>query len=408
MNAEKLFIHGGKKTIEKPYPWPVFEDKEIKELEKLLRSGEWGAPDCDGFVQQFETEFADYCGTEYSLTTVNGSVALRIALIASGVKPGDEVIVPPYTFIATASIVLESNCVPVFVDIEPDTYNLNPQKVEEAVTDKTKAIIPVHFGGQSCDMDAIMSIANKYDLSVIEDACHAHGAEYKGRKLGTIGHAGCFSFQLSKNMTSGEGGIVITNDQKMYRTMNSLRNVGRIEGGQWYEHHFLGCNYRLTPFQAVLLSGQLNRLEKQIKKRDENGRYLNHLLQEIVGITPLTRGHGETKHSYHLYVFRYNPGKFNSLSKEEFVNILSSEGVPCFKGYPVPLYQQPLFKEKNFFCYAIPEYVDYTNTHCPVCEKACHEAVWILQNALLGNKEDMELIARAILKIKNYTFRQVK
>ncbi len=312
MSTEKLFIHGGKKKLNSNFPWPVYENREIKALENLVRSGEWGSPDCDGYVKKFEKEFAQYCGSDYSLTTVNGSVALRIALIASGVKPGDEVIVPPYTFITTASIVLEANCVPVFVDINRETYNIDPKKIADALTEKTKVIIPVHFGGQACDMDSIMSLAEKHNLTVIEDACHAYGAEYKGRKLGTIGHAGCFSCQLSKNLTSGEGGIVVTNNRELYKTMDSLRNVGRIEGGEWYEHHMLGCNYRLTPFQAILLSGQLERLEEQTEKRDENGRYLNLVLSDIEGIEPLTRGQGETRQSYHLYVFHYEPGKFNS------------------------------------------------------------------------------------------------
>ena len=402
MNKEKLFIHGGKKAIQKDFPWPVVDVQVIKEFENLILSGAWGNPDCDGYVKKFEQEFAEYCGSDYALTTVNGSVALRIALIASGVKPGDEVIVPPYTFIATASIVVEANCIPVFVDISRETYNIDPKKIEEAITEKTKAIIPVHFAGQACDMDSIMSLAEKYNLKVIEDACHAHGAEYRGRKLGTIGHTGCFSFQLSKNLTSGEGGIVITNDKELYSTMNSLRNVGRVEGGEWYEHHFLGCNYRITPFQALLLSHQLKRLEEQTTKRDQNGRYLSKLLNDIEGIEPLTRGHGETKHSHHIFIFRYDPSKFNYLPKEEFVTILASEGIPCFKGYPIPLYEQIVFRDKNFFCYAIPESVNYKNCRCPNTEQACRESVWILQNAMLGEKEDMERIAHAIIKIQNY------
>jgi dTDP-4-amino-4,6-dideoxygalactose transaminase len=408
MNEEKLFIHGGEKALKKEFPWPAYDDAVIEELSDLITSRQWGNPDCDGKVKKFESEFAQYCGCKFALTTVNGSVALRIALIAAEVKPGDEVIIPPYTFIATASIVLETNCVPVFVDIDRETYNIDPKKIEEAITERTKAIIPVHFAGQACDMDAIMSIAEKHKLKVIEDACHAHGAGYKGHKLGTIGHAGCFSFQLSKNMTSGEGGIVVTDNEDLCRTMDSLRNVGRVEGGEWYEHHFLGCNYRITPLQAVLLCDQLSRLDEQTKKRDENGRYLNQLLSDIEGIEPLTRGHGETRHSHHIYIFRYDPSKFNLLAKEEFINILGSEGVPCFKGYPQPLYKQPLFTEKNFLCYAIPEYVNYKDSYCPVCEKACKEAVWILQNAFLGDKEDMEGIAHAINKIQKHQRSQAK
>jgi dTDP-4-amino-4,6-dideoxygalactose transaminase len=398
---QNLAINGGTKTIDKNFPWPIFDETEINAVVEVVRSGKWGNPDCGDLVQVFEDEFAAFCGTKYALTCVNGSVALRLALIACGVRPGDEVIIPPYTFIATASIVLEANCVPVFVDIDPDTYNINPAKIEQAITKRTKAIIPVHFGGQSCDMDKIMAVAKKHKLKVIEDACHGHGAEYKGKKLGSIGDAGCFSFQSSKNLTSGEGGMVITNDEKLFEMMNSLRNVGRVKGGQWYEHHNLGCNYRITQLQVVLLTNQMKRLKEQTLRRHENGTYLNSLLEKIEGIKPLTRGLGETLHSYHVFIFKYDRSKFNNLSKSEFAQMLSAEGVPCFMGYPQPLYKQPLFQKKNFMCYAIPEEVDYTKVSCPETEKACYEeAVWIFQNAMLGSKEDMDKFAEAIIKIQ--------
>ena len=398
---QNLAINGGPKTIDKNFEWPVFDETDVEAVAEIVRSGKWGNPDCGDVVEAFEKEFASFCGTKYAMTCVNGSVALRLALIACGVKPGDEVIVTPYTFIATASIVLEANCVPVFVDIDPETYNLNADLIEGAITSRTKAIIPVHFAGQSCNMDAIMAIAQKHNLRVIEDACHGHGAEYKGRKLGSIGDAGCFSFQSSKNLTSGEGGMIITNDDALYDMMNSLRNVGRVKGGQWYEHHFAGCNYRITQMQAILLSTQLKRLGEQTARRHENGTYLNSLLEKIDGITPLTRGLGETIHSYHIYIFKYDKSKFNNLSKVEFSKMLAAEGVPCFMGYPQPLYKQPLFQEKNFMCYAIPEDVNYKDVFCPETEKACHEeAVWIFQNTMLGTKQDMDQFAEAILKIQ--------
>jgi dTDP-4-amino-4,6-dideoxygalactose transaminase len=396
-----LAINGGKKTVGRSFTWPVFDNADVQAVTEVAQSGQWGNPDCGGLVQKFENEFAAFCGSKYAIACVNGSVSLRLALIACGVRPGDEVIVPPYSFIATASVVIEANCVPVFVDIDPDTYNIDPAEIERAITKRTRAIIPVHFAGQSCDMDRIMTIASKHNLFVIEDAAHAHGGEYKGKKLGTIGHAGSFSFQSSKNLNSGEGGLVVTNDEKLYDMMNSLRNVGRVKGGQWYEHHNAGCNYRITQFQAALLSSQLKRLDGQTKLRDHNGKYLIELLKSIDGITPLTRGHGETLHTYHIFIFKYDKSKFNGLSKKEFAEALAAEGVPSFMGYPKPLYEQPLFQQRNFMCYAIPEDVDYSTVHCPVAEKACYEeAVWILQHAMLGSKEDMEQFAEAIRKIQ--------
>ena len=401
MNKENLALYGGSKTVTKQFPWPIYDETEVNAVADIVRSGVWANPNCDGLVAQFEKEFADYCGTKYALTCVNGSVALRLALIACGVRPGDEVIIPPYTFIATASIVAEANCVPVFVDIEPDTYNLDPVAVEKAITPRTKAIIPVHFGGQACNMDALMAIAKKHNLKVIEDAAHAHGGEYKGKKLGSIGDAGCFSFQSSKNLTSGEGGIVTTNDEQLADMINSLRNVGRVKDGQWYEHHNLGCNYRITQLQTAILSIQLKNLEAQTQKRNENGLYLNSLLEKIDGISPLTRGHGETVHTYHLYIFKYDKKYFNNLPKNEFAALLAAEGVPSFMGYPQPLYKQIVFQKKNFMCYAIPDHVDYTNVCCPVTEKACYEdAIWILQHAMLGTAGDMEKFAESIQKIQ--------
>lgn len=387
--------------MNKKFVWPVFDESDVDAVTEVAKSGAWGNPDCTGRVAQFEKEFAEYCGSKYAISCVNGSVALRLALIACGVKPGDEVIVPPYTFIATASIVLEANCVPVFVDIDPDTYNIDPVQIEKAITSKTKAIIPVHFAGQACDMDKIMEIASKHNLKVIEDTAHAHGGEYKGKKLGSIGDAGCFSFQSSKNLTSGEGGIVVTDDEGLFDMINSLRNVGRVKGGEWYEHHNLGCNYRITELQAALLSKQLARLEQQTQLRNENGVYLNSLLEKIEGIQPLSRGRGETLHTYHIYIFKYDKSKFSNLSKKEFASMLGAEGIPSFMGYPEPLYKQPLFQEKNFLCYAIPEEVNYTDVCCIETEKACYEdAVWIMQNIMLGTKEDMDLVAEAILKIQ--------
>jgi dTDP-4-amino-4,6-dideoxygalactose transaminase len=402
MNHNDLALYGGPKTVDKKFQWPVYNENDVNAVAEVVRNGEWGNPDCSGKVAEFEKEFADYCGTSHAITCTNGSVALRLALIACGVRPGDEVIIPPYTFIATASIVVEANCVPVFADIEPDTYNIDPAAVEKAITIRTKAIIPVHFAGQACNMDELLRIAKKHKLRIIEDACHGHGGEYKGKKLGSIGDAGCFSFQSSKNLNSGEGGIVVTNDDNLAIMISSLRNVGRIEGGEWYEHHFLGCNYRMTQLQISLLKEQMKRLDEQNLKRNENGLYLNSLLEEIPGITPLTRGHGVTLHTYHIYIFRYGKKHFGNTSKQDFAKMLAAEGVPSFMGYPEPLYKQPVFAEKNFMCYVLPDYVDYLSVCCPVTEKACYEeAVWILQPAMLGSKEDMEKFAEAIRKIQN-------
>jgi dTDP-4-amino-4,6-dideoxygalactose transaminase len=396
---DPLALHGGPRTVTREFPWPIYDETDVEAVAEVVRRGRWGNPDCGDEVARFEEEFAAYCGTRYAISCVNGSVSLRLALMAAGVGPGDEVIVPPYTFIATASTVIETNAVPVFADLDPDTYNLDPAAVEAAITPRTRAIVPVHFAGQACPMDELAALARRYGLRLIEDAAHGHGAEYRGRRLGSLAEAGSFSFQSSKNLTSGEGGMVTTSDDERAALVRSLRNVGRVEGGAWYEHVNPGCNYRLTPMQAVLLSAQLRRLDAQTRTRDENGRYLNELLAEIEGIRPLPRPDYATRHCQHLYIFRYDAAAFGGLPKDEFVRRLAAEGVPCSGGYPHPLYRQPLFQQRNFRHYALPETTDYAGVRCPVAEQACTEAVWILQQALLGTRQDMDSFAQAIRKV---------
>ncbi len=381
--------------------WPVFDESDVEAVSAVIRSGKWGDPDCKDKVEEFESEFAAYCGSKYAIACVNGSVAIRLALMACGVKPGDEVIVPPYTFITTASSVIEVNGVPVFADIDPRTYTIDPSCIEALITSRTKAIIPVHFAGHAAAMDAIMKIAAKYNLKVIEDTAHGHGAEYNGEKLGTIGDAGTFSFQSSKNLTAGEGGVIVTNDEELYRIMHSLRNVGRLPEGQWYDHFYPGCNYRITQMQAVLLSSQLKRLDGQTRQRDANGRYLASRLTSVSGITPLYIDDAVTLHSFHIFIFKYDPAAFNGLNKTEFVKKLTATGIPAFAGYPYPLYRQPLFQNRNFMCYAIPEEVTYQHVHCEVTEQACEESVWIAQSVFLSTAEVMDQIAACIENIRN-------
>ena len=249
--VEALAIHGGRPVRTKPFPaWPIFGEEEEQALIRALRSGKWGRTAGDE-VAKFEEQYAQYHQAKQGIAVVNGTVALRISMLAAGIQAGDEVIVPPYTFLATASAVIEANATPVFADLELETFNIDPRAVEAAVTPRTRAIMPVHLAGLSVNMDAIMEIARRHDLVVIEDACHAHGAEYKGRRLGSIGHLGVFSFQSSKNLTSGEGGIILTNDDALAARCRTIHNCGRLAGGAWYEHHAIGGNYRLSEFQGL-------------------------------------------------------------------------------------------------------------------------------------------------------------
>jgi dTDP-4-amino-4,6-dideoxygalactose transaminase len=422
---DQLAILGGKPARTSPWPkWPVFDETEEKYLLEVLHSGNWWRHSYGQGVEliedeehsmsrvaQFQRKFAQAHDCKYGIAASNGTVTIEIALRAAGVKPGDEVIVPPYTYVATASAVLMVGAIPIFVDIDPDTYNLDVRRLPEAITERTRAIIPVHFGGQPCQMDEINAVARKYDLIVLEDAAHAHGSIYKGRKCGSLGDLGSFSFQISKNMTAGEGGVITTNNVDFVETCETLVWAGRKPGQPWYRHFTLASNARMTEFQGAVLLAQLTRLEEQTEKRMANAIILDSLLKEIEGIEPLVRLESTTRCSYHIYMFRYRPRAFAGVDKRRFVSALQAEGVSgAFAGYTNPLYANPMFTEKNFLGGPWPvdawehgrrlNYADFAEL-CPVSERACaEEAVWIPQTMLLAEEKDMHDIAQAIQKIQ--------
>ena len=397
----KLALLGGEPVRKKPYPkWPIFDEEEEKALLEVLRSGVWGIGGKK--TEEFAEQFAKYQGAKYGITCTNGTAALEISYRALGIGFGDEVITTAYTFIATAQSILYVNAKPVFVDIDEITYTIDPEKIEEAITDKTKAIVPVHIGGAPANMDEIMKIARKYDLYVIEDAAQAHGARWGDKGVGAIGHYGTFSFQSSKNITAGEGGIILTNDEELAELAWSYMNCGRRRKGKWYTHYILGTNYRMTEFQAAILLVQLKRAPKLFEKRFKNATYLAKRLEEIEGIEPL-KYPDKAKSAYHIFIFKYKKEYFNNLPREKFIEALQAEGIPVSPGYTMPLYKMPAVQN-----YKLPCDNGGFNEYCkklslPVTEKACYEeAVWLKQNVFLGEKEDMDDIADAILKIKKY------
>ena len=357
----------------------------------MLRSGQWWAVG-GRKVPEFESAFAAFQDAKYGVAVTNGTAALEVCLRALGIGPGDEVIVPPYTFIATASSVLAAGATPVFVDIEPRALNIDPALIESVVTPRAKAVIAVHIAGCPADMDGVMEVANRRNLYVIEDAAQAHAAEWKGRKVGAIGHYGTFSFQASKNLNAGEGGIILTNDEKLADAAWSVHNVGRTRGGRWYEHPILGGNFRMTEWQAAILLCQLNRLPEQARRRSENAAYLTSLLNQIPGIRTLSHDARITQHAYHLYIFRYDSAAFAGRSREEFISALNAEGIPASAGYV------PLNKEKVFERFPA---VDFANLHLPVCDEVTRDAVWLPQYALLGDSADMDSIAASVKNIQS-------
>jgi dTDP-4-amino-4,6-dideoxygalactose transaminase len=401
--SDKLAMNGGTPVRTAPWPsWPVFGEEEEALLLDVLRSGQWWSVG-GRRVPEFETKFAEMQGAKHAVCVTNGTAAIEIALRALGIGCGDEVIVPPYTFIATASSVLAVSATPVFADIEPTSLNLDPAAAEAAITDRTKAIIPVHIAGCPANMDGILAVAERHGLAVIEDAAQAHCAEWRGRKVGALGDCGTFSFQASKNLNAGEGGAIITNKDDVADKCWSVHNVGRTRSGRWYEHHVLGGNYRMTEWQAAILLAQMTRLPEQTTRRTENARYLTGLLSEIPGIITLPPDPRVTRHAYHLYVFRYDPQGFGGRSRTEFLQALNAEGIPCGSGY-VPLYKEVVFQRKTAglgsWCRS-GRHVDYSAVSCPVCEAVCADAVWLSQTQLLGPRSDMDDIATAVAKVQS-------
>jgi len=395
-----LALFGGKPVRSTPFPtWPIFGAPEEQRLLQTLRSGQWGK--LDGLeVAEFEKRFAALHGCKHAIGVVNGTVSLRIALLAAGIGAEDEVIVPPYTFFSTASAVIEANAIPVFADIDLDTFNIDPRAIKSAITPRTKAIIPVHFAGQIADMDAIMSIAKEHDLVVIEDAAHAHGASHHNRPAGSIGHMGSFSFQSSKNLTAGEGGIITTSNDDLAEACRSIHNCGRVTGGIWYEHHVFSGNYRLGEFQGAILNCQIDRLEEQTHTRHDNGKYLSSLLDDLPGLHMQKRPPEATRHSYHLFMLRLDPALFGA-PRNSVLRALEAEGIPCSAGYGLSLPDQPMFRNKAFGPYlpTASGRLDYRESCCPNSDLVCEQCIWLEQNLFLGSRADMDDIAAAFEKI---------
>jgi len=376
--------------------WPVFDASDEEGVLRALRSGHWGKLS-GSEVRTFESRFAAMHGAKFGIGVVNGSISIRLALVAAGLKAEDEVIVPSYTFLTSATAVVEANAIPVFADINLDTFNLCPKALEAAITPRTRAVIVVHFAGLPANMDAILPIARKHGLIVIEDAAHAHCATYKGRPVGSIGDAGSFSFQSSKNLNAGEGGIVITNNRAIAEMVTSLHNCGRIATGQWYEHHISAVNYRLGELQGALLNSQLGRLEQQTRRRDENGAHLASRLEKLPGVHPQRRDANCTRHAYHLFTFRIVAEEFG-LPRNVVLKALAAEGVGCSAGYPLPLYRQPLFLDKAFgpYLHQAAARLDFGRVRNPNCETICHQqGGWYTQSHFLGTRADMDAIADA-------------
>lgn len=403
----ELAIRGGPAAAEglDVPEWPWMNEASEQHVQEALDSGHWCRNAGGEFCDRLEAEFAEYHDAEHAVAVSNGTAAIELALLACGVEPGDEVIVPSYSFIASASAVPAVGAVPRFVDTDPETYNIDLDHLEEVITDRTVGVVGVHFAGYPMDMDRLVPLVEEHDLFLVEDAAHAQGTEWRGEKVGTFGDFGTFSFQESKSLPSGEGGIVVTDDDVLAERARILHNIGREQGTTGYRHYRMGTNYRLSEIHAALALGQLEKLDAENRTREGNERLLVEELQSIPGIETKPRDERITARGYCLENFRYDADEFDGLPRDRFIEALVAEGVPVSDGYEMPLYRQPAFF-RNEIGRLLPdgtEIPDYRNQHLPGVEEVCRTNVSYSHKVLLAEADGVRSIATAIRKIRDNT-----
>jgi len=416
MQDNKPAILGGPKVRQTAFPnWPVLDQTEEKALTEVLDSKAWGRLNGD-VVGDFEKAYSEIMGSKHCLGVSSGTSALSTILGALDIGPGDEVIIPVYTFVATYNAVVLNYALPVFVDTDLESFQIDAHKIAPAISAQTKVIMPVHIGGSPAALDTIMEVADTAGIPVIEDACQAHLASWKGKAVGNYGLAGAFSFQSSKNLNSGEGGAIITNDDDFAQTCYRFHNQG--QGGNTTSYlagsGTRASNMRLTEFQGGLLLAQMTRLRAQSERRSQNAEYLTSLLQEIPGIYPAKLYEGTTGSAYHLYMFRYDKKHFANLDRVKFIQALNAEGIPCSSGYGTmnkDKYVTDLTNNRHYLKIygknTMQEWLE--RSHCPQNDiLAGEQGVWFTQTMLLGTKTDMEQMAEGILKIQKYAAQVAK
>jgi len=385
--SDKFAIDGGPKTRREPFPrWPLLGPEDIAAVAEVLDSGK--LTQLSGrSVGDFERAFAKWHGSEHCVATSSGTTAIHAALIALGVAPGDEVIVPAHTFIASATPVLHQGATPVFADVDERTFCISPDSVRERITERTKAIIAVHLNGHPTDLDALIEIARPRGIAIIEDAAQAHGATYKGRKAGTIGEAGCFSFWEDKIITTGgEGGAILTADASLAERIRRIRHHGEgpIEGERAYYHLELGYNYRMTSMQAATGLVQLRKLDEYLIARRRNSAHLSERLGEIPQVEPPFVA-DYAVHSYYKYVCRLR--RDSGINIARFVSAVAAEGLPISRRYPTPLPQQPVFRDAGL-----------AGAACPVADRVSSELFTLLVHPT-ASVADMDDYVTAIAKV---------
>lgn len=403
----QLAILGGEPIRKKPFsPWPQYKPADIERLSNVIQSRHWGGyPYPTRLATEFCEAFAELQGARYALPVTNGTVAITAALMAAGVSFGDEVIVPAYTWDGTATAALAMGAIPVFADIDPDTYCMNAASVRALITPRSKAIVPVHLAMRFAEMDELNALATQHGLKLIEDCAHAHGGAYHGKGAGSMGDIGCFSLQESKLMTSGEGGILTTNKLEHYEALQTLINCGRASLTDQFGQRLLGLNYRMTDLQIALLIGQMEELPRLRALRAEHAKLLSQLISGMPHVRVLPDQPGITQPTHYTYVFQYRPEDgAPAPHRDLFVAALEKEGIPCDGRFYEPVYRSDLFCATPVNCPQLAmgrePAVDYSRTTCPVSERAAYEeSVWIFQFSLIGDEEDARDVARGIEKV---------
>jgi dTDP-4-amino-4,6-dideoxygalactose transaminase len=379
--------------LRRHYTWPVYGRREFRQLRNVLRGREWGGlPSPNRYAKEFAERFAAHQTARFGVCTTSGSTALYVAYKAAGLKRGDEILVPALTFSSTAGAALEQGIRPVFVDVDPGTMCIDPRATRDAVTPATKAIVAVHLGAQMADMDSLLALARERGLILIEDCAHAHGAKWEERGAGSLGTLGCFSFQSSKLMTAGEGGIILTNDEKIADRCHSYVNCGRKTRDEDVPQTCLGSNYRITDVQAALLLAQLQRLPAHTRRRHENAQLFTKLLDDLRGVRAMHPYPKVSTQSVFGYYFRYLAEECRGIPRERFIRDLRENGIPAVEEIFLPVYRSEEFGWRD-----APIDVDYTNTRCPVAEQAAsEELVWIPHRVFLAGRRQIEWMATII------------
>jgi dTDP-4-amino-4,6-dideoxygalactose transaminase len=398
-----LSLFGGTPIRTAPYPaWPVFDERDLEAVKSVITSGNWGGFPYPGPQSSaFARRFAEMQGGGYPVLMANGTVTIEVALRAAGIGWGDEVIVPAYTFQATAAAPMAAGAIPVFADIDPQTYCMSIDAIRQAITPRTRAIIPVHLAAEMADMDAILEIAEQHHLVVVEDSAHAHGAKWRGKGAGTLGDFGSFSLQSSKILTTGEGGVLLCRTQEHAEAAASIINCGRPADPQG-EHYTMGTNYRMAELQAALGSVALERFPAQSAQREEMVNYTEECLSEVPGVRLLKHDPRHTTRSFYCYIFAVDPQAFGG-SHTLVCRALNAEGIPAGTGYP-PMHKDPLFQpliSRLPVPSAFPQYFQFEHRSFPEAERAGErESIWLGEAIFRAGREGINDLANALLKVQ--------